>query len=142
MSIVIDYQALAKAPVPAPIPITATPKPMPASPAPVVPTVKAASKQEAPARVQAPTAGNAASKDLGSPELSNDELLSKKLDELRLARESNKMKDSEIATLKKEVEWMRQELLQRTAEKKSLKAKKAPVRSAPKKKTAEAYPTR
>jgi hypothetical protein len=142
MTMVIDYQALAKAPVPAPIPPTATAKPMPASPAPVVPTAKAASKQEAPATVQAPTVGNAASKDIGSPGLSNDELLSKKLDELRLARESIKIKDSEIATLKKEVEWMKQELRQRTAEKKALKAKKAPVRSAPKKKTAEAYPTR
>jgi hypothetical protein len=52
------------------------------------------------------------------------------------------MKDSEIATLKKEVEWMKQELRQRTAEMKALKAKKVPVRSAPKKKTAQAYPTR
>jgi hypothetical protein len=141
-SMVIDYQALAKAPVPVSIPLTATPRPMPASPAPVVPTVKTASKQEAPASVQAPAVGNAVSKDIGSPALSNDELLNKKLDELRLARESNKMKDSEIATLKKEVEWMKQELRQRTAEMKALKAKKVPVRSAPKKKTAEAYPTR
>ena len=142
VSMVIDHQALAKAPMPASIPLTAAPKPVPASTAAVVPTVKTAPIQEAPARVQAPAVGNAVSKDIGSPELSNDELLSKKLDELRLARESNKMKDSEIATLKKEVEWMKQELRERSAEMKAFKAKKVPVHSAPKKKTAEAYPTR
>ena len=142
VSMVIDYQALAKAPVAAPIPVAGAQKPIPAPPAPLVPTVKTAPKQEASARVQATAVGNAVSKDIGSSELSNDELLNKKLDELRLARESNKMKESEIATLKKEVEWMRHELRQRTAELKALKAKKVPVRSAPKKKTAEAIPTR
>ena len=142
MSMVIDYQALAKAPVSASIPLVAAPKPMPASPAPVIPTVKTAPKQEASAIVQVLAADKAASKDIGSPELSNDELLNKKLDELRQARESNKMKEAEIALLKKEVEWMKQELRERTAEMKALKAKRIPVRLGPKKKTAEAYPTR
>ena len=142
MSMVIDYQALAKAPVSASIPLVAAPKPMPASPASVIPTVKTAPKQEASAIVQVLAADKAASRDIGSPELSNDELLNKKLDELRQARESNKMKEAEIALLKKEVEWMKQELRDRTAEMKALKAKRVPVRLGPKKKTAEAFPTR
>ncbi|TKS60944.1 MAG: hypothetical protein EWM72_00931 [Nitrospira sp.] len=141
MSMVIDYQALAKAPMPGAIPVAATPKPMPASPVPATPIAKATPKQEAPIAVQSLATSNPASSDPGSSEMSNDELLSKKLDELRQARESNKMKESEIAILKKEVEWMKQELRERTAEVKAIKANKGAGHSAPKKKTAEAYPT-
>jgi hypothetical protein len=68
--------------------------------------------------------------------------LNRKLDELREAREANKLKDSEIAMLKKEAAWMKQELRQRAEEVKAMKASKAAARSAPKKKSAEAYPTR
>ena len=142
VSIVIDYQALAKAPMPASIPLAATPTPMSAPPVPVVPAVRTAPKQEAPGAIQALALGNPASRGIGSPEMSNDELLSKKLDELRQARESNRMKESEIAILKKEIEWLKQELRERAAEVKAIKANKVPLRSAPKKKTAEAYPTR
>jgi hypothetical protein len=134
MSMVIDYQALAKAPMPPPIPVAAAPKPMPAA--------KTTPKQEASAAFQALAVSNPASSDSQSPEMSNDELLNKKMDELRQARESNKLKESEIAILKKEVEWMKQELRERTAEVKALKASKASTRPAPKKKTAQARPTR
>jgi hypothetical protein len=68
--------------------------------------------------------------------------LNRKLDELREAREANKLKDSEIAMLKKEAVWMKQELRQRAEEVKAMKASKTAARSAPKKKSAEAYPTR
>jgi hypothetical protein len=64
------------------------------------------------------------------------------LDELREAREANKLKDSEIAMLKKETAWMKKELRQRAEEMKALKATKASARPAPKKKTAEAHPIR
>lgn len=55
-------------------------------------------------------------------QLSIDELLNRKLDELRAAREANKLKDSEIATLKKEATLVKKELRQRTDEIKALKA--------------------
>jgi predicted RNase H-like nuclease (RuvC/YqgF family) len=108
----------------------------------VAPIAKAAPKQEAPAAIQASAASNPVSNDSKSLDLSNDELLSKKLDELRQAREANKMKESEIAILKREVEWMKRELRERTAEVKAIKAGKASARPAPKKKAAEAFSTR
>ena len=80
--------------------------------------------------------------DSGTLQLNTDELLNRKLDELREAREANKLKDSEIAMLKKETTWMKKELRQRTEEVKSLKASKTTSRSIPKKKSAEAYRTR
>jgi hypothetical protein len=82
----------------------------------------------------APTAGYSQ-----QPEMSSDELLAKKLDELRQIREANRMKESEIAMLKKEVEWMKQELRERSAEGKTNAVSK---RSVPKRKAAEAYPVR
>ena len=71
--------------------------------------------------------------------MSTDELLNRKLDELREAREANKLKDSEIAMLKKETTWMKKELRQRTEEMKALKASKTSAHAAPKKKSAEAH---
>jgi hypothetical protein len=139
MSVVIDYQALGKAPMSAAVLVAGAPKLMPAS---AVPTATATPKQEAPATIHALTFSNPSISDSGSPEMSNDELLSKKLEELRQAQESNKMKESEIAILKKEVEWMKRELRERSAEVKAIKANKKSGHSAPKKKTAEAYPTR
>lgn len=139
MSLVIDYQALARTPMPAAMPVAAAPKPMPASPAPVAQAVHTAPKQEAAVIVPAAAPIAAVSAAPSSQELSNDELLNKKMDELRQARETNKLKESEIAILKKENAWMKQELRERTAEVKAIKAKKTP---APKRKTAEAYPTR
>ncbi|OQW48983.1 MAG: hypothetical protein A4C66_00240 [Nitrospira sp. HN-bin3] len=75
-------------------------------------------------------------------QLSTDELLNRKMDELRAAREANKLKDSEIATLKKEASLAKKELRQRADEVKALKASKASAPLAPKKKTAEAHRTR
>ncbi|BFU89556.1 MAG: hypothetical protein NTAFB01_07430 [Nitrospira sp.] len=118
MTIVIDYQALAKGPMPTPS----------ASP------VKFAPSQED--SVWDPRT------DSGASQLSTDELLNRKLDELREARDANKLKDSEIAMLKKETTWMKKELRQRTEEVKALKASKTVARPAPKKKSAEAYRTR
>jgi hypothetical protein len=153
MTMVIDYQALAKGSMPGSPPAVGTSKPMPVSasqavpvapttmPAPSVSTVKIASSQEdsmlGPQEFQTPSRT-----DSGTSQLSTDELLNRKLDELREAREANKRKDSEIAMLKKETTWMKKELRQRTEEVKSLKASKAASRSIPKKKSAEAYPIR
>jgi hypothetical protein len=58
-------------------------------------------------------------------------------DELRLAHRANKMKDSEIAALRKEVEWMKQELHERAATSGTV-SKRVPG----KRKSAEAFPSR
>jgi len=58
------------------------------------------------------------------------------LEELRQAREANKQKDSEIGILRKELEWMKQELRERPA-----KSETVSKRSKAKRKSAEAYPT-
>ena len=147
MTMVVDYQALAKGPMPDSQPTAGAPKPMPASASsasmldPNAPTVKTASSQaDALLDPQKSSANNR--NEARSYALSTDELLNKKLDELRQAREANKLKDSEIAMLKKETTWMKKELRQRTEEVKAMKASKAAARSAVKKKSAEAYPTR
>jgi hypothetical protein len=58
-------------------------------------------------------------------------------DELQLAREANKAKDAEISALRKEVEWMKQELHDRPGTTETV-SKRLPS----KKKSAEAYPSR
>jgi len=141
LSLVIDYQALAKVPMPAATPLAAEPKPLPISPAPVAVGPKTPSKQDTSEAVPTPAATLSAVGNSASSEMSNDELLSRKLDELRQARESNKMKESEIGLLKKEIDWLKQELRERTAEVKALKADKVSRSTAPKKKTAEARPS-
>lgn len=146
MTMVIDYQVLAKGPMPGSPTASGIRKPIPvsagqaASVAPTAtPTSNASPVKFAPSQEDSDWAPRA---DSDTPQLSNDELLNRKLDELREAREANKLKDSEIAMLKKEATWMKKELRQRTAEVKALKASKTAVRSTPKKKSAEAYPTR
>ncbi|MBM4127605.1 MAG: hypothetical protein FJ247_09705 [Nitrospira sp.] len=142
IAMVIDHQVLAKASLPGTIAVAADSKPLSApamSPVPVAKKMPA--QQEFPAAPQTIEA-NAASFASGQSEdidTANNELLSKKLDELRQVREANRMKESEIAMLKKEVEWMKQELRERSAEGKSSTVSK---RSAPKRKAAEAYPAR
>ncbi len=139
MSLVIDYQALAKSPMPAASPMAVAPK----SPvAPMIPVAKAAPKQESPAVARSLPVSTPTPADSFSPEMSNEELLNKKMDELRQARESNALKESEIKMLRKEVEWMKQELRERSDEIKAMKAGRVSARPAPKKKTAEAYPVR
>lgn len=154
MTMVIDYQPLAKAGTPGSLLTAGTPKPLPASAAkaaPIVPAAaptldslvtEAASPQEASALLDPQGFPAHSQTDSGIPQLSTDELLNKKLDELREAREANKRKDSEIAMLKKETTWMKQELRQRTEEVKAMKTSKSAARSVPKKKSAEAYQTR
>ena len=151
---VIDYQALAKGPTQGSPLAAGMPKLIPASAsqtAPMAPataqaqsvsTTETTSPQEASASLdpQEFPAYNRTNAEI--PQLSTDELLNKKLDELREAREANKFKDSEIAMLKKEAAWMKQELRQRTQEVKAMKASKTATRPVPKKKSAEAYPTR
>ncbi len=61
----------------------------------------------------------------------------KTLDELQQAREANRVKDSEIAVLRKEVEWMKQELQERSSNTNTV-SKRLP----PKKRSAEASPSR
>ena len=155
MTMVVDYQALAKAPTPASLSAAGTPKLMPAS------ASQAASMAPAAAPVLSPSVTETTSPqessallarqefpahsrtDSGTAQLSTDELLNRKLDELREAREANKLKDAEIAMLKKETTWMKKELRQRTEEVKAMKASKAAAaHSAVKRKSAEAYPTR
>jgi hypothetical protein len=143
LSMAIDPQALAKTQVPAAVPVASAPGPLPPLPALATPTAKPAFKQEVLAMPQTVAAGTpAAGGDPAASEMSNDELLNKKLDELRQARETNKMKDSEITMLRKEVEWMKQELRERTAELKAAKASAISGRPATKKKPAEAYRVR
>ena len=89
-----------------------------------------------------PAASVSRSSDSAASQMSNDELLSKKLDELRQARESNKLKESEITMLKKEISWLKQELRERNAEMTTMKAGKVSRPAPPKRKTAEARPIR
>ncbi len=63
-------------------------------------------------------------------------LTGSQLDELRQAREANKLKDSEIGILRKELEWMKQELRERPATTETVSK-----RSKAKRKSAEAVPS-
>ncbi len=153
MTMVIDYQALAKRPIPGAPLAAGTPKSLPAPgsqatatapvviPAPSTSTASAGPTQEEP-RTDPQELHAQTRNESGTLESDTDELLNRKLDELSQARQANKLKDSEIAILKKEAAWMKQELRQRAEQVKALKASKAAVRSTPKKKSAEAYPTR
>ncbi|MBH0192188.1 MAG: hypothetical protein HP492_10650 [Nitrospira sp.] len=143
LAMIIDPQALAKASLPGTIPVAAAEsKSLPAPAILPVPLAKTKPAQhDVPAATptfaaNTPPATAGQSEDL---ETKNNELLLKKLDELRQVREANRMKESEIAMLKKEVEWMKQELRERSAEAKTNTVSK---RSVPKRKPAEAYPTR
>jgi len=140
ITLVIDHQTLAKAPMPGSSPVARAPRSMPASESQTAATMKTAPVQDAGAITQDFQANG--SLDSESLALNNDELLNKKLDELRDARKANKLKDSEIAALKKEAAWMKKELRQRAEEVKALKASKASARPAPKKKSAEAHRVR
>ena len=153
MTMVIDYQALSKGPMSGSPSLAGTSKLIPASASQAAPMAPAAasalstsvtetSPQETSAFLAPQEFAAHSRTDSGTSQLSTDELLNRKLDELREAREANKLKDSEIAMLKKEAAWMKQSLRQRTEEVKAMKASKTAARSAPKKKSAEAYPTR
>lgn len=121
VTMVIDQYALAKAS-------------MPVSESQAIAT-KAAPEREATTVGQLQANGPLYSESAG---LNGDELLNKKLDELRDAREANKLKDSEIAALKKEAARLKKQLHQRAEEVKALKASRTSSRPAVKKKSAEA----
>jgi hypothetical protein len=141
MTLVIDYQAVAKTSAPGSVVVADAPKDAASS------TPNAQGTEPAPSRADEALLDpqNASAQARTEPDalqLSTDELLNRKMDELRTAREANKLKDSEIATLKKEATLVKKELRQRTDEVKALKASKASAPLAPKKKTAEAHRTR
>jgi hypothetical protein len=137
MTMVIDYQAVAKTSTPGSV--VAERSKDSASFMSIGQVAEAAPSRADEALLDPPSVSAQARTEPDTLQLSTDELLNRKMDELRTAREANKRKDSEIATLKKEATRVKQELRQRTDEVKALKASKASAPSAPKKKTAEAH---
>jgi hypothetical protein len=115
---VIDYRILAKAPMPAALPVTKSPAPQTSF---VTGVSTPVSKTDAvPAHME------------GEGQVETQVQLSRAKDMLT-------KKQSEIQVLRKESDWMKRELRERDEE---IKALKATVKAAPKKKKAEAYRTR
>jgi hypothetical protein len=141
MTLVIDYQAVAKASTPGSAVEADAPKDS-ASSIPNTQMAEATPSRKDEALLDPSGTSVQPRAETDALQLSTDELLNRKLDELRAAREANKLKDSEIATLKKEATLVKKELRQRTDEVKALKASKVSAPAAPKKKTAEARRTR
>ncbi len=116
---VIDFHALAKTPMPAA---------MAAAKAPTAPTLSgsdsAKPQQSAPAF---------------SMPVGESQIRPQAGDQLSKVKETIAKKDTEISVLRKESEWMKRELRERDEE---IKALKASVKQAPKKKHAEAQSTR
>ncbi len=146
LSMVIDYTALARASMPAAMPVAAMTPSAPIAQAAASAPVKAAAKQNASASASASTVAvrdTSASEDASTSDMTTEDILNKKLDELRQAKESNALKESEVNILRKEVEWMKKELRERTAERDAMKAKNVSSKKpAPKKKSVELQPTR
>jgi hypothetical protein len=112
MGQVIDYHALANAPMPAALPVA-----------------KPAIMQTTGSRMPVPAAV-VTTEAVGPAELQV---------QLDRAKDTIAKKDTEIRVLRKESDWMKRELRERDEE---LKALRATVKVAPKKKKAQAYPTR
>lgn len=126
--------------MPTPMQAVSMTKTIPAAPIAGESPLKASAKQEPATPIQAIPIGNQSA---GQPEPSgatNDEMLNKKLDELEQARDANEAKKTEIKMLRKELEWMKRELRERTDEIKAMQTKLAARKPAPKKKVAEARP--
>lgn len=123
-TIVIDYQALAKAG--GVIHVSAKAMPSQQGTVPVATPI---------GMTEQPTAYPASSQGQDPQET---ESLNQKLEDLRQAKEAITKKDAEINVLRKETEWMKRELKERTAEIKELKTKKVSTKAAPKKKAATA----
>ena len=117
MTMIIDYHALAKAPRPDALPIAKAP-----SSAPIAPMVPAA-----PAKTQAISAN-----------VGQHDFLAQKLTDLKVAKEALAKKDSEIAMLRKEFQWMKRELRDRDEEINALRLTKISGNPVPKKKLAHA----
>lgn len=118
ISMVIDYHALAKTPMPAAMPI-------------------AKATQSAPMTAAAPAKAQTV-----SANMSESELTAQQIGELGKAKEALAKKDTEINMLRKESEWMKRELRERTEEMKAMTSTKVSAKPAPKKKIAEATQTR
>lgn len=114
VSFAVDYQALAKSPMPQSATM-ASAKPMP--------------KSDLNSQGRVIPVSMAGSSVVG--ETSPEEL-----------RKMNAAKDSEIQVLRREVEWMKRELKERSDEIKALKSSKVSTAPASKRRTAEAYPNR
>jgi hypothetical protein len=121
MTMIIDYHALAKAPMPDPLPIAKAPS---------ITSI-------APLVVSAQTKAQAASASVGQ-EVAQDEFLAQKLTDLKVAKEALAKKDSEIAMLRKESQWMKRELRDRDEEINALRLTKVSGKPVPKKKLAHA----
>ena len=121
MVMIIDYHALAKAPMPDPLPIAKAPS---------ITSI-------APLVVSAQTKAQAASASVGQ-EVAQDEFLAQKLTDLKVAKEALAKKDSEIAMLRKESQWMKRELRDRDEEITALRLTKVSGKPVPKKKLAHA----
>lgn len=117
LSLVIDYHAIAKTPMPA--------------------AMAGAARMEASS--SAPLSTEREPAEMDSPATA-DEFLTQKLEELRRAKEANNKKDTQISVLRKEVEWMKRELRERTDEIKALRAKQVKTKPMAKKKAAQASP--
>ena len=109
---VIDYHAMAKAPMPAAVSAPKTTTSQSTAAKMPAPAAYAAVEAEAPAEMQV---------------------------QLDRAKDMLAKKDTEIRVLRKESDWMKRELRERDEE---IKALKATVKTTPKKRKAEAYPTR
>ncbi len=141
-SMVIDYQTLARASVSASVPVASIEKSPVSAPAVFAAPAKPSSGPDAHASVRVlPVSNPPASADSAPADMTTDELLNKKMDELRQMKEANALKESEIRMLRKEAEWMKKELRERTAERDAMKPKNVSSKPAPKKKTAEVRPT-
>ena len=84
-----------------------------------------------------PAKAQAASASVG-PEVAQDEFLAQKLSDLKVAKEALAKKDSEIAMLRKESQWMKRELRDRDEEINALRLTKVSGKPVPKKKLAHA----
>lgn len=123
---VIDYHALAGTPMPVSMPIVkATQNSQPAPMA----TTSTSSK------TQVPTSAEMTLRADG--EISPESAV-----QLTHAKEIIAKKDAEIRMLRRESEWMKRELHERSEEIKALRSSKVSSKPAPKKKRAEAHPTR
>jgi hypothetical protein len=117
---VIDYHALAKAPMPASMSMAKT-------------------SPKAAANLMADSTKAQQASTLSASPADENQFQQQENDQLSKAKETIAKKDTEISVLRKESEWMKRELRERDEE---LKALKASVKQAPKKKRAEAQPTR
>ena len=121
MTVIIDYHALAKMPMPDALPIAKAPPSTTIAPTAASPAANA----------------QAASASAGQ-EVAQDEFLAQKLSDLKVAKEALAKKNSEIAMLRKESQWMKRELRDRDEEIKALRLTKVSGKPAPKKKSAQA----